>query len=460
MNPENSGRVPGSFRDPSGHLFRLEGRLYRQVNNAYREHYDLLMQSGLYEKLAGQGLLVRHEEVAIQGTDPASAYTVIRPEEITFLSYPYEWCFSQLKDAAVLMLKIERLALENGMTLKDCSAYNVQFNRGRPMLIDTLSFEKYVEGQPWTGYRQFCQHFLAPLALMSYKDIRLGQLLRIYIDGIPLDLAGSLLPGRTRLSLPLLAHIHLHARSQAHYAGRRPDVEGMRISRNGLYGIIDQLEDTVKGLTWRPRGRGWDAYYTDNNYSAAAFEHKKEIVTAFLKKLRPRSVWDLGANTGIFSRIAAADGAETVSFDMDAAAVEINYLSCLKEKQALVLPLVMDLANPSPAIGWENNERMSLAERGPADAVLALALVHHLAISDNVPLERIAGFLKGVSKSLIIEFVPKADTQVQRMLATRDDIFSDYTQQGFEQAFAGQFTIDDRAAIKDSQRTLYLMRVR
>jgi len=460
MNLENSSKVPGSFRDPSGYLFRLEGKLYRQVNNVYRENYDLLMRSGLYEELAGLGLLVRHEEVDIRGPEPAEAYRVICPETLPFISYPYEWCFSQLKDAALLMLKIQKMALGRGMTLKDCSAYNVQFSGGRLLLIDTLSFEKYLEGRPWTGYRQFCQHFLAPLALMSYKDVRLGQLLRIYLDGVPLDLAGSLLPGRTRLSLPLLAHIHLHARSQAHYADRKTDVKNLRLSLNGLYGIIEQLADTVRGLTWRPRGRGWDAYYTDHNYSNTAFEHKKEMVGRFLKRLGPATVWDLGANTGVFSRVAAAGGAETISFDMDAAAVEINYLSCLKEKQEHILPLVVDLSNPSPGTGWENSERMSMAGRGPADTVLALALVHHLAVSNNVPLERIAGFMSGLCRSLIIEFVPRDDSQLQRMLATRDDVFSGYTQQGFEQAFGRHFIIDECAAIRESHRTLYLMRAR
>jgi hypothetical protein len=346
------------------------------------------------------------------------------------------------------------------MTLKDCSAYNIQFIRGKPIFIDTLSFEKYEEGKPWVAYRQFCQHFLAPLALMSHKDIRLSQLLRIYIDGIPLDLASSLLPGSTRFSFSLLAHIHLHARSQARYADKPVAMSGRKLSRLGFLGILDSLESAIRKLKWQPRGTEWAEYYQDTNYTAEAFEHKKQVVADYLDRVKPSSVWDLGGNVGTFSRIAGERGAFTLSFDNDPAAIEINYLDCLSRGEPNILPLVVDLTNSSPGIGWENSERMSLSQRGPADIVLALALVHHLAISNNVPMDRIASFLRNTGKSLIIEFVPKTDSQVKRLLATRNDIFTDYTKQGFEKAFDRYFVIEDTVSIRDSARTLYLMKTR
>jgi len=456
-NRDDNGRLASSFRDPSGYLFRREGVLYRQVNRVFHDHYDLLMGSGLYQQLTAQGLMVSHKEVDISAPDPEVAYKIISPDIISFISYPYEWCFSQLKAAALLTLGIQGIALEHGMTLIDCSAYNVQFRRGRPVFIDTLSFGKYVEGQPWGAYRQFCQHFLAPLALMSRKDVRLSQLLRIYLDGIPLDLASALLPAATRFSLALLAHIHLHAKSQALYGGRKVDVKGMKLNRMGLYGIIDQLTSAVKGLKWQPRGTAWADYYSDNNYTDTALAHKQKLVEGYLGRISPATVWDLGANTGLFSRIAGRLGAETVAFDIDPAAVELNYLDCIKEGEPLILPLLSDLSNPSPGIGWENKERMSLTQRGPADTVMALALVHHLAISNNVPLDIIAAFFSSLCRSLIVEFVPKSDSQVQRLLSSREDIFINYTRQGFERAFAKYFTIADSQQISDSQRILYLM---
>ena len=453
----SSAQLPASFRDPSGFLFRQNDTIYRQVNLVYKDDYDHLMDSGLYRALVDDNLLVPHEEVGIEPPVSGLAYKVIKPEPISFISYPYEWCFSQLRDAALTTLRIQRKALDFGMSLRDSSAYNIQFKNGRPIFIDTLSFGKYREGQPWVAYRQFCQHFLAPLALMSYKDIRLSQLLCIYIDGLPLDLTGCLLPWRTRLRFSLLSHIHLHARSQKHFADKPINVGQHRMSRYAFLGILNSLESTVRKLKWQPGGTEWADYYQDTNYSPQAFEHKKTIVADFLDRVRPATVWDLGANVGIFSRLASDRGIPTVSFDVDPAAVEKNYLDYIARGDTNILPLVIDLTNPSPGIGWENKERMSLKERGPADAVLALALVHHLAISNNVPLSRIAGFLSDISHWLIIEFIPKTDSQVQRLLATREDIFPDYTRQAFEQEFSRYFTIDDSADIRESQRTLYLM---
>jgi len=455
---ETSGAVPGSFRDPSGFLFYRDGSVYRQVNINYKENYDYLIGSSLYETLVGTELLIPHKEVNIESPRPSLAYKIIKPESIQFISYPYEWCFSQLKDSALATLTIQKKALDFGMSLKDCSAYNIQFRKGKPILIDTLSFEKYHEGQPWIAYRQFCQHFLAPLVLMSYRDVRLNQLFRVYIDGVPLDLASSLLPLHSRFRFSLLSHIHLHARSQKHFAGKSVNKSHYRMSRMSLLGLIDNLESSVRRLKWQPGGTEWAEYYNDINYSPDGLKHKKLIVSEFLDKLNPKSVWDLGANVGIFSRIASSKGIQTVSFDSDPAAVERNYLECVASGESSVLPLLIDLTNPSPGIGWGNEERMSLLERGPADTVLALALVHHLAISNNVPLANIADFLSRICSSLIIEFVPKTDSQVQRLLLTREDIFPDYRQTAFEHELGRHFTIQSSVRIKDSERTLYLMR--
>ena len=457
---ELQGKLSASFRDPSGFLFRRGGVLYRQVNRKYQPDYDLLMQSGLYQKLVKAGLLVRHEEVALPPELPDLAYRILQPEVISFISYPYEWSFSQLKDAALATLAINRLALEAGMILKDASAYNIQFHHGKPALIDTLSFEQYREGRPWVAYRQFCQHFLAPLALMALRDVRLNGLLRNYIDGIPLDLASELLPWQTRMNFGLGLHIHTHAKAQKRYAGQgiRPsEVSNRKVTRMAFLGMIDSLETSVRKLEWKPEGTEWADYYDITNYSQDAFQQKKDLVRSFLEQVQPAVVWDLGANTGEFSQIAVELGAYTAAMDVDPSAVEKGYQAGKSAKNAKLLPLLMDLTSPSPALGWNNRERMALAERGPADAVLALALIHHLAISNNVPLERLADFFAQAGRWLVIEFVPKGDSQVQRLLATREDIFPDYEVEGFEKAFSRRFKIHRCEAVRDSQRRLYLM---
>jgi len=418
------------------------------------------MDSGLYDRLVKTSLLIPHVEVDQAPAESGAAFKVIQPERVPFISYPYEWSFSQLKDAALATLSIQKRAMKLDMSLKDASAYNIQFVRGKAMLIDTLSFEIYKEGEPWVAYRQFCQHFLAPLALMTYRDVRLSQLLRVYIDGIPLDLASGLLPAKTKFSFGLLTHIHIHAGAQKRYSDKvvAPRKGGM--SKPALTGLIESLEGTIKKLTWKPAGTEWGDYYENTNYTDSAFEHKKQLVKEWAVEMKPALVWDLGGNTGIFSREAASSGAFTVSFDIDPAAVEQNYRTVKTKKDQNILPLVLDLTNPSPALGWDNTERDSFGARGPVDMALALAVIHHLAISNNVPLPQLANFFAARCKWLVIEFVPKSDSQVQKLLTSREDIFPDYTREGFEAAFASHFTIRKSESVRDSERTLYLMEIR
>jgi hypothetical protein len=309
------------------------------------------------------------------------------------------------------------------------------------------------------AYRQFCQHFLAPLALMALQDVRLSQLLRVYIDGIPLDLASELLPWKTHLNFGLMTHIHLHAGAQKKYAGEEVKSRGGSMSKQAMTGLIESLESTVKKLDWKPGGTEWGNYYDITNYSDAAFEHKKELVSEWTGRTQPSIVWDLGANNGVFSRVAAEAQAAPVvlSWDIDPAAVEQNYRQVKTEKNERVLPLLLDLTNPSPAIGWANRERDSFGGRGPADLTLALAIIHHLAISNNVPLSQLADFFAGAGKWLVIEFVPKSDSQVRKLLASREDIFPSYTRGDFEAAFSQRFQVHEAVPVRESERVLYLM---
>ena len=455
----------GSFRDPSGFVYTKDGTLYRQVNESFRDEFDRLTDSGLYQALVEEGLLVPHQEVDTGLAAAPGAYKVLRPEPIEFISYPYEWSFSQLKDAALATLRLQLRAMDFGMSLRDASAYNIQFRKGKPILIDTLSFEPLKEGEPWVAYRQFCQHFLAPLALMHYRDVRLGQLSRIHIDGVPLDLAARLLPSRARFRPSFYLHIFTHAKLQKRHEGAPAEetkkrTSGRRFTLQAFRGLVESLRSAINKLTWDPDRSVWSEYYAEggHNYTEEGIEHKKRLVTEFLSAAGPKSVWDLGGNVGLFSRLASGSGTPTVCFDVDPSCVEANYREMASNGEENILPILLDLTNPSPSIGWENRERLSLAERGPTDAILALALVHHLAIANNVPLPRVAGFFAELTSWLIVEFVPKEDSQVQVLLASREDIFPDYTVEGFERAFSERFSIERREQIAGSNRILYLMR--
>jgi len=451
---------PSSFRDPLGFLFERDGVLHRQVNENCRASYDLLMASGLYGELTEKLLLVAHAEVdaAPFGT---GAYRILRPELVPFVSYPSEWSFGQLKAAALATLRIQRIALRHGMSLRDASAFNVQFVGSQPLFIDTLSFEPYAEGKPWVGYRQFCQHFLAPLYLRAGCDPRLSALSAAWIDGVPLDVARRLAPGRYRWRPGFLAHIGLHARAQARYqeAEARP-AAAPRLGRAALENILGSLRSTTEGIAWNPAKTQWADYYAATNYTGEAMELKKRFVASAVEETKPSRVVDLGANTGAFSEIASRAGAYTVAADVDHGAVELCWRAASARKDRGLLPLVLDLTSPTPALGWMNTERDSFLDRcsGTTDLALALALVHHLAIGNNVPLRSVVELLARIAPAALVEFVDKRDSQVQRLLASREDIFDGYSQEGFERALDGLFTIVRRQPIAATHRVLYLLR--
>lgn len=480
-----------SFRDNSGFVFKHNGEIYRQINTVYKDEYDKFISCGLYEELIKKEMLIPHKEVSLPDINNEKLYKCIKPEQIDYISYPYEWCFSELKEAALLTLNIQKTALKYNMSLKDASAFNIQFKEGKPIFIDTLSFETYKENQPWIAYGQFCRHFLAPLALMSYKDISLNKLLITNIDGIPIELCCKLLPLRAKLKPTIFFHIVLHAISikkneiKGHktnmnrgwgrfFAQNRlkntclenidnesPCQEKLnpKFSKLAMTGLIDSLEDCIKDLKLPELKTEWGDYYTNTNYSKDAFTQKGDIITEFIKKLQPETVCDLGANRGDFSRtvINACPQTRCLSFDIDPAAVEENYKLVKQNREARILPLTLDLTNPTPAIGFANKERCSFTERFTCDTVLALALIHHLAISNNLPFSNIAKYFSTIGKNLIIEFVPKDDSKVQILLSTREDIFQNYTEECFENEFSNYYTIIEKRAITGSKRTIYLM---
>jgi ribosomal protein L11 methylase PrmA len=460
-------RDPASYRDPSGFIFRRDGVLYRQINAVFADDWRAFHDSGLYGALMEQRLLVAHESVGTDAAAAPGAVDIIRPEPIPFLSFPYEWSFSQLRDAALLTLRAQQIALERGMTLKDASAFNVQFIGSRPILIDSLSFERAEEGAPWVAYRQFCEHFLAPLALVAYGDARAALLMRDLPDGIPVDLASSLLPGRTRLRFGLLSHLHMHAGAQrraaraqvATDAGGSPPARGRRMSSLQQRALLDSLRRTIDGLRWEPETT-WSGYEGTTSYTPEAAQSKRRIVGEMLDRFGGEWAWDIGANTGDFSEIAASGGRRVVAVDSDPGAAELHYRRLRDRGDERIWSVVGDLRAPSPSVGWDLAERPSLFERGNADVVIALALVHHLAIGGNVPLGAIAATFARLAPRLIVEFVPKEDSQVQRMLATREDVFADYSLDHFRVALDRHYVAVTEESIPGSIRTLLALRLR
>lgn len=447
---------PASFRDPSGFVFKQNAEIYRAIAPYYRKEYDLFIQSGLYENLKQKGLITSHIDSKNILDIEFSDYKVIKPVQIPFISYPYEWCFSQLKSAALLTLKIQKICLKYGMTLKDASAYNIQFIGNKPIFIDTLSFEQYIENTPWVAYKQFCQHFLAPLSLMVYRSVDLIKLHLNYVDGIPLELASSLLPKRAILNSGIASHILLHAKFQKRHGDNKKTTIKNRISKSSFLALIQHLENCIIALKLKTQKSDWEKYTSCNTYSKETTTLKEQTITKWLEhKGRLNTIYDFGCNTGHYSLLAAKFSELVIAMDSDHSCIEQLFLNNkLNEK---ILPLVFNLSSPSPGIGWANQEHSTINKRGNADILLALALIHHLRISNNVPFSKIAQYFSQICHDLIIEFIPKNDLMVQQMLTSRQDIFFDYTLDNFTNEFEKSFFINEKAILENNGRILFFM---
>jgi len=455
---ELENKHPSSFRDPSGYIFYKNNILYRAINRNFKEVFDKFINSDLYLKLVEENLIIRHTEIDMQ-LDDQEIYKVIQPEFINFISYPYEWSFSQLKDAALLTLKIQLLALQYGFILRDASAFNIQFYKGKPILIDTLSLGIYQNGSLWDGYGQFCRHFLAPLALMSLTDTRLLLLSRYYLDGVPIDLTAKLLPFASWRYLHLIFHLRIHAWLGKPTRKVNKSKIQKTLNKKSLISLIESLEKAIRSLPMPAQKTIWSDYYSVTNYTHKAFMAKQKIVLDLLSEINPtpRTAWDIGGNDGTFARLLSSHGIQVTVFDNDHPSIDRLYKEIKKQQLPNIFPLIMDLQNPSPALGWMHKERFSWLERGPVDLVLALALIHHLRIGNNLPFSHIAEFFSKMSHWLIVEYIPKNDSQVQRLLKNRNDIFIDYTQDIFEKSFRKKFKIHKQINIPQSGRVLYLM---
>ena len=449
--------LPSSFRDPSGFVFEKDGIIYRQVNKIFKEHFDLFLSTGCYDHLINHKWLIPHEEVDNNFSGASDWYKTLRPKKIPFISYSYEWSFDMMKDAALLTLQIAKEVIPFGMILKDATPYNIQWLDGRPIFIDSISFEKYDTSKPWIAYRQFCECFLSPLLLMYYSAQPLQTLLLAYPEGIPLAVTRSLLPWRSRFSFHTYLHIHLHERLSAKSAGKRQSPQA-EFSQKKLLRLLDSLQSLVASLSWKDKTTTWANYYDEAGLRKNYLETKKNIVDQWVENLEVRTAIDLGANEGAFSFLLSGKTIRTIAADFDHTALNKLYRKIRKENNENILPVFIDVANPTPSIGLNNAERKSFLERVNVDLALALALVHHLAVGRNIPFEKMAEFFGKITNCLIIEFIPKQDDKVQFMLQQKKDIYHSYNEENFLAAFQEYFSILEKRLIAESNRTLFLMR--
>jgi hypothetical protein len=449
---------PASFKDPAGFVFRHNGNIYRQVNKSYADNYQLLIQSGLYDQLVQKKWLIPHTAINenITGTD--NLYLTLLPEQLPFISYPYEWSFDMLKDAALLTLKINRAAIEKGLILKDATPFNIQFHKGKPVFIDTLSFEKYDETKPWIAYRQFCEGFLFPLYLNYYTKLDAARLLSLYPDGIPAETVTQLLPFRSRFNIGVWLHVYLQRNVQQKQAGNKQ--ASVSFTKNKLLLLLNGLTESIKKLSLDTTTT-WSNYYTETILSKDYLQAKEKVFREYIEAISFNSALDLGANDGYFSRIAAEKASDVIATDFDSNCINNLYKEIKVNKTGNILPLIIDISNPSPGIGFNNKERNSFIERGKYDLVLGLALIHHLVFGKNIPLTMLPEFFAQLTdKYLIIEFVPFEDEKVKLLLQNKEQYYEDYTADIFEKLFSKYFNIVRKEAIGNTSRILYLMRIK
>lgn len=444
-SPPTRTREPASFRDPEARVvYSPEGEVLRELSPRALEDWAALERSRFFRRALDDGRVVATEEL-----EPG----LLRHERLPFVSYPYEWPFEMLKDAALLQLRLLDEALAEGFVLKDGSPYNVQWRGSQPVFVDVGSFERLRPGEPWGGYRQFCALFLYPLMLQAYRGVAPQPLLRGSLEGIEPSQARALLP---RFRRGVLTHVVLHDRLEARHADRARDVRSELKAAGFRKELIQANVRRLRKLVGRleaKRGRSeWAGYRETAPYSDEDAERKERFVRAAGPA---RLVWDLGANDGRFSRgleaeyVVAVDGDERVVGDL--------YRTLRAEGSTTTLPLVVDLADASPARGWRGVERRRLEDRGRPELVLCLALVHHLAIGRNVPFAELVSWLRSLGARLVVEFADRDDPMVARLLAgKRAEVHEDYGREEFERALAAAFEVERREVLGSGTRTLYL----
>ena len=451
----------GSFRDPSETVYDTGGRILRTVARRAEGDFRRVVETGLLGELVDAGLLVGWQEVADRGLWPAEAgqaALVLEHPRLPFVSYPYEWSFSGLKAAALLHLDLHTRALERGCTMQDASAYNVQFLGPRPVFIDHLSFRPYRDGEFWLGHAQFCEQFLVPLLLRAMLGLCHNAWYRGAQEGVPGSALLAMLPWYRRWRPRLAMHVSLPAAFERRAAKKTwmgLKAARRRLPKVALVRMLNGLKTWIGALSPRPAGdTAWSDYTETHSYSADEEGRKKDFVGAWARAARPGTLWDVGCNTGAYSRLALAEGAaRVIGFEPDPDALETAF-GAAREAGLDFLPLCLDAANQSPAQGWNQAERRGLAERGPADGVLALALLHHLCIGRNVPLGEAVSWLVDLAPTGIIEFVPKSDPMVRRMLLWREDIFDGYSEDAFIAALSAEARLGKRRHVTASGRLL------
>jgi ribosomal protein L11 methylase PrmA len=468
MSPEQTAvRDPGSFRDPSGYVFISDSVVYRSINSAAATNFNRIASAAIIRCLVEEGLVLPFKSTVelrdfAKFTGPRGEVPshVVEQPKIAPISYPYEWTFGQLQEAALTHLDIQIRVLKDNLVLSDATPYNIQFYKGKPVHFDILSFREYRANEPWTAYSQFCNLFLFPLLVEAWCGLPFQNFLRGRLDGISARDASLIIPKRKQFSsLNGMMHVWLQARSISKTRSTSADPSGLvpiTVKKEKYNALLIELRHWISTLkSGRRHATFWNDYAASNSYSESMKSRKIEFVQRWVSSSTVRqTLWDIGGNTGEFSMVALKAGfSEAVVLDTDLDSLE-RVDRMRRSGHTGLLPLVVDVADPSPSLGWKCLERRSLTARAKPDGILALALLHHLAIGRNIPLAEIIHWLMDLAPSGIVEFVPKADPMVIQMLRFRDDVFLDYNEKDFRRYLAARAVMTDELRFEENGRLL------
>lgn len=454
---------PGSFRDRDSRVLVKDDRIFRVLSPRASANWDRLRSSQFFHRLLESNKIVATWE-ADESHVPTSTATdrwcrVLEHERIPFLSYPYEWTFSMLKRAALLQLEILVESIAANLWLQDASSYNIQWFGTQPVFIDIGSFEEYPEGEPWVGYNQFCQLFLYPLMLTAYRGVSYQPLLRGTIDGIDPEFMRNLMSMRDLLRRGVFTNVvmqsHLNRAARDSNFSIRSTVREMRFPKESLLNLLNQLRNLVSSLEWNPRKSVWSDYEETHQYPADDQDFKSKFVVDIAASRKPALVWDLGSNTGSYSLLVAPHADYVIGIEADTVAVEKFYRRLIDANVGNVLPLVNNLADPSPSLGWRGAERAPLTSRGQPDLILCLALVHHMVLAANVPMVEFLNWLGSFRADVVFEFVTRQDPMVKRLLLNKRDSYTDYGLSLIEEQLTGVFNVSSKAVLPSGTRHLY-----
>ncbi len=459
---------PGSFRDRNGRIFYSDNAVLRALSKKALQEWEFLSSRKFFSRFVSEGKIARTERVDdvnhLFPDENGKWEAFLRHEPIPLISYPYEWSFGMLKDAALLQIELLLAALDEDMILKDSSAFNIQWKGAHPVYIDIPSFEKLSPGEPWIGYRQFCQMFLYPLMLQAYKNVPFQPWFRGNIDGLDPEYFHNMMSARDLLRPGVFVHAYLQAKAQMKYGDNPGDIKknlsDAGFNREMIKNNVKGIQKIIRRLSWTRSTSQWSHYANEHSYSDSDHEAKKSFVGTIISSQHWKVVWDIGCNTGIFSRIAAQNSEYVLAMDGDHLAVEFLYQELKKEEHSRILPLVFNVADPSPCLGWRGLERKALSERGKPELTLCLALIHHIVITANIPLKEFIDWLGSLGSALIIEFVTREDPMVKKLLRNKEDTYTDYDVSNFEHCLSGVFDVTRREELFSGTRILYYAKAR